>query len=43
VGIDTVNALLRKNNLSKSKTIKISETDWAKIKKQDDPGLALMA
>jgi hypothetical protein len=43
VGIDTVNALLRKNNLSKSKAIKISETDWAKIKKQDDPGLALMA
>ena len=41
VGIDTVNALLQKAGLPKSK-YHFNETAWAKIKNADDPGLALM-
>lgn len=41
-GIDTVNALLRKSNLHNSK-IKLSETEWAQLKKADNQLAAFKA
>ncbi len=42
VGIDEVSALLRKSGLPRSK-VKLSETEWAKIKKADDQLAAFKA
>lgn len=42
VGIDEVSALLRKSGLPKSK-VKLSETEWAKIKKADNQLAAFKA
>lgn len=41
-GIDTVNALLRKSSLHKSK-VKLSETEWAQLKKADNQLAAFKA
>lgn len=41
-GIDTVNALLRKSSLHNSK-VKLSETEWAQLKKADDQLAAFKA
>lgn len=41
-GIDTVNALLKKSNFHNSK-VKLSETEWAQLKKADDQVAAFKA